>query len=348
MKGLDESTTQAKVSFGSVATYVFDTTSNDSTSPKRLSKRSSVEDFERLRRPPRQHRKGRKVAATTSQPDLNARERSRKLLEVRQQIEATIDAADIAIRGESSSFSFQPTSRSPPHDGQFFNASFPGPSKPLLRRPRTRSMNRISQLHLSQLDLSTANSRKQSATSSASQFNSESTQNAVFNFGRVSPNTAPDTDTTPKRPTRKRSSDRLVEARIAKSLIAPSDISFKNANWNMLTQTSNKRSRDCLDVKSFKQQDSSAAPAISLQNATWRMLARPTKRRSKESMLGSSFLNQGLCSTLDASTRNATWQLPTCPVRKQSKESLLEECLANPTLHSILAEAEGHMANATW
>eukprot|EP00977_Amphora_coffeiformis_P025673 scaffold21277_cov92-Amphora_coffeaeformis.AAC.1 len=92
----------------------------------------------------------------------------------------------------------------------------------------------------------------------------------------------------------------------------------------MMSQTSNKRGRDCRDVKSFACKDPSAAPDVSLPNATWGMPTRPNKRHSKDRMLGSSFPNRALLSSLDCRMQNATWQPPARPARKESKENFLK------------------------
>lgn len=331
MRGRGDSPNEARVSFGSVVVSTFDlgTASIDMTSRERISKRSSVEDFEKLRRqqrPFQKERKYRTVAAPTSQPYFGANDRSRKLQEVRQQIEATMNAADMAIRGASFHLSPPAGGTFTPLSGQLFNVSFPGPKRPLLRRPRTRSMTRISQLHLSQLNLNNAMSRarRQTDSSSSNSCSSTNMQNATFTFGRVTPNTTPDTDTAPKRPTRKRSSDRMTETCVAKGLNPSQNIGLKNATWKMMAQTSNKRSRDCLDMKSFKDQGSGEVASNSLHNATWKMVTR---------------------------TKNDTWEVPTIPVRKQSKDCLLDGSLtkglssATP-LHASLS-GDG-LQNATW
>jgi len=320
MKGRDESLTQAKVSFGGVTTYVFDTASSDLASPQR----SSVEDFERLCCQPRPHRKGathRGFDANNSQARLDPRNRSRLLKELRRQIEETIDTAGVMIGAESSVCPPQPQSRVRHDVGQLFNASFPGPDKPLLRRPRARSMTRISELHLSQLNLRATNSRKSTGVSMAiSEVNSERV--CRMHFSRS--NTTPGIDTAPTRPTRKRSTDKIAETCSAKGLGAPTRINLQNATWKMMSQTSNKRGRDCRDVKSFACKDPSAAPDVSLPNATWGMPTRPNKRHSKDRMLGSSFPNRALLSSLDCRMQNATWQPPARPARKESKENFLK------------------------
>jgi len=333
MSERDESPTQAKVSFGSVATYVFDTTSSGSVSSNCISRKSSVEDFERLRCQPRPHRKSEKRKGF---------DRSRFQQGLSQEIETAVDAGE-------SGCPTQPQTYRRSEVGQLFTTSFPGADKPLLRRLKTHSQstNGISQLHLSQLDLKTSNYHQATSGDNASGINSETMENAVFTFLRVPPIATPGTDTAPKRPARKRSTDKMTETCGTKDSRDATDLSLHNATWKMMAQTSNKRSRDCQDSIDCPGKDSIAAPGVLLQNATRERSVRSTKSNSKEIVLWKSFINHELPhKSFGGSTRRGTWQPPSCPIRKESKERLSKESLTAPSSHGFLAK--GHMGNATW
>ena len=258
------------VSFGMVSMFEFDASSSNNgrttttKRPKLGFKRCSVEDFELLHRrikmqSPSKSSCHRRRSATSSE-----KQSPTDLERLRRQIEATIEATDDILAGachdndmddddEQDVTSLPLAVRKKNKDGRWVASSFPGPETRKLGRPTTRSATRISQLHMSQLNLTTA---KQSHQPQA-----EGMQNAVFPCA---------SDAAPKRPTRKRSSDSLRATDDHKNkhhdTTTNHTITLHKAHWKSFVRPTKKQSLERLATASWR-----CDPTVStgMQNATW-------------------------------------------------------------------------------
>jgi hypothetical protein len=147
-------------------------------------------------------------------------------------------------------------------DGKQAVVSFPPPGRSFVRHPKTRSLNRISSLHLSRLNLN-QETHERSGDPLLTLEGSE--KNAVFS------------DKVPKCPVRKRSSERLVQQRFQEVLGGSYKVSnLRNAVWDAIDMDSErpkkKQSSDrLLDAASLRPKEGFDAIRPSCTNATWRI-----------------------------------------------------------------------------
>ena len=270
--GTTKRTRRSSISFGTVAMYKFDTTAKarravsvGSAVPKRV----SVEEFERFHRTPVKKSKT-PLASTLRTYDES---RSERLERLRRQIEATLDATDSFMLEEGETFSGSNQASNRPlvltkknKDERWVASSSIMASGDASLGCPTKSNARLSQLHLSRLNLTAS-----ANTTVAQPPNGTGTKNAVFP-DMAAPLSHP--DAAPKRPMRKRSRDCLVteetHAFHRKSaelgVDAPAAITLRNATWESHVRPGSKRSLDCLLQKTFAPLQPDAADT---GNAVW-------------------------------------------------------------------------------
>ena len=253
--------TNCAVSFGMVQTLEYDINAVLSTSAHNQKQQLlSLEDYERSRSSPKprvkEHYKRRMVQAS-SRIRSYQNDRALRLAKLQCEIEDTICAADSIVNQDTCLDSMLASMKT--KQGKHVITSFPPPGAPKVAKgPRTQSLSRISSLHLSKLDLNEDAHER-------SPFMVGSTKNADF-------------DTTPKRPTRKRSNECLVHQRFQQVLEGK-----PTATWETSQETGErpkkKRSMDCLLKNSFLEKEEKAFGS-GFKNATWRVALLPNSPRN--------------------------------------------------------------------
>lgn len=268
-----------------------------------------MEDFEKLRYSHRPNPKPRrrKVRAIPYLQDRATQSQiiSSRLHELRQEIEQSIQEADFAIRGGDADASQLASYLLDPRTTRA--TSFPPPSLSTAHKRRPESL--LSQLHLSQLNLSS------SSTSTANPFEMNGMNNAVFTWGAgIPPNTTP--DEAPKCPKRKSSKELILHASTGSGA---KDLCLHNAAW-ATTDTAKSAVRKPARKRSSKHltEDILAKQGVGgeqvnqeeddvqkMQNARWETFGRPKKRRSRECLR-----SKERSTAPSFCGKNESWELP--------------------------------------
>ena len=241
---MPERSLKAGVSFGSVATLEFDSRSDNSVETT-----LSVDDFERYRLyhdQPRRKKK-RNNGPVMYRNQVIDSHRVQFLQQLQHQIEQMISTNDSIIkrREADGQDAVAPQNLTPSEAKEIAKAPLSLVDWRAPRRPRTRSWTRLSQLHLSKLNLaSNFTSLTTASPSNTPQMDACDMKNAVFATPRKA------ADEAPRRPSRKRSSECMREVRPVCEEFGPTtDLNTQNATWKTSKIPTRKRSDECISQK---------------------------------------------------------------------------------------------------